>query len=471
MTQTPEPRPLPLAGLLAFAATSIPTAALELALAVHLPRYFASHMGLGLALVGTAFALVRLIDIPLDPLIGLAMDRSRTRFGRYRLWTLGGAPVLMAALYALMHPPAASGEAYLVGALLAMFLGYSALLLSQLAWAAALAPAYEQRSRIFAAITGLGVTGAVGVLVAPVIMGKLGYSDAQGVQAMVWFVIAATPAAALVMTARTPERIAPDHARGFRLGDYRTLLTRPNILRLMASDLCIRLGPGWMAGLYLFYFTAKLGFDASQANLLLLIYIASGFVGAPLVAWLARAASKHRALQASTALYSLCLIALPFAPKGNFAAVLPQMVVAGAAFTAFLVMLRALTADIADEMRLASGREWTGLVFSLTNATTKLATAAAIFLTFRILAGVGFDPREGAVNTPAALRGLEVAFLAGPIVFVTVGGLCFLGYRLDSARHAEIRLELDRRDALHAADAAAASAPDQASLRAISRKT
>jgi len=100
--------------LLAFAAPQLAIYALQIALSVHLPRYFATHMGLSLAAVGTAFALVRAIDIPLDPLLGLAMDRTRTRLGRYRVWTLAGAPVLMAALYLLIRPPAPLGQAGLV---------------------------------------------------------------------------------------------------------------------------------------------------------------------------------------------------------------------------------------------------------------------------------------------------------------------------------------------------------------------
>jgi Na+/melibiose symporter-like transporter len=86
------------------------------------------------------------------------------------------------------------------------------------------------------------------------------------------------------------------------------------------------------------------------------------------------------------------------------------------------------------------------LIYALTNATTKLATAGAIFLTFRALAHVGFDPHEGALNTPQALAGLQLVFLAGPVVFVLLGGLCFAGFRLDGERHAAIRSQLDARD-------------------------
>jgi Na+/melibiose symporter-like transporter len=453
-------RPLSLPAALAFAAPSIPIAALQLALTVHLPRYFASHMGLSLAAVGAAFALVRAIDIPLDPLIGLAIDRTRTRFGRYRPWALAAPPVLMIALYALMHPPAAAvSQAYLVAALLVMYLGYSTMFLTQLAWAGGLAPTYSERSRLFALIIGLGVVGGVAVLLAPLLMQKLGYSDPLCVRAMTWFVIVTAPVAALLMVVSAPERIAPEPARGFRLADYAGLLKRPNVARLLASDLLIQLGPGWMAALYLFYFTTRRGFSGGQANLLLLIYLAAGFIGAPLASWLAARLNKHRALMACTSAYALCLLALPALPVGEVAPAVVFMTIAGAMFTGFVVLLRALAADIADEARLDIGREVMGLVFALVNATTKLATAFAIFLTFQTLARVGFDPREGADNTEAALRGLEIAFLAGPTVFVMLGGLCFAGYRLDGARHAEIRRQLDARDGQATIELATLSPP------------
>jgi Na+/melibiose symporter-like transporter len=444
-----QAQPLSTATVLALAAASIPLGAMQVALTVHLPRYFTSHMGLSLTTVGAAFALVRAIDIPLDPLLGLAMDRTRTRFGRYRVWAVAGVPVMMLALYFLLHPPVTVGTAFLVVALLVMFLGNSALFLSQLAWASSLAPNYQQRSRVFAAIIWLGVLGSLSVLVVPVAMQQLGYSDAAGVEAMVWFVIVAAPLSVLLMVTRTPERIAPDHVATFTLTDYGRTLLRPNVLRLMASDFCIQLGPGWMAALYLFYFTSLRGFDHGQANLLLLIYIAAGVVGAPATAWLAQRLNKHRALMVCTTTFSVFLLFLPFLPKGSFLVVVPMMLIAGAAFSGFLVSLRALTADVADEIRLETGRDWTSLLFAMANATTKLATAGAIFLTFRVLSEVGFDPRPGAANTAAALRGLEYAFLGGPIIFVMLGGLCFVGYKLDHARHAEIRRQLEERDLQH----------------------
>ncbi|WP_293676164.1 MFS transporter [uncultured Phenylobacterium sp.] len=442
---------LSLPAVLAFASVSIPIAALQLAISVHLPRYFASSIGIELAVVGAAFGLVRLIDIPIDAGIGVAMDRTRTAFGRYRVWMLGGAPILMIGLYMLLAAPDGVGLGYLVVWLLVMYLGYSGVYLAHLAWAGRLAPTYDQRSRVFGGVTGLGVVGAMAVLLIPIVMGEAGYSEAEGVRAMIWFIIAAVPVTAFVVLASTRETIAKDHSASFKARDYISLLTRGNVLRILAADFFVTLGPGWMAALYLFYFRDSRGFSIAEANILLMVYVAAGFAGAPFTAWMANRISKHRALILNTTVYSIGLSALPFLPPGSFAVFVPFMFALGAMQSGFTVMIRALAGDIADELRLESGREWMGLVYAVINATTKLAQAGAVLFTFNFaLTAVGYQAKAGAVNTPEAIRGLELAYVVGPVVFVMIAGSCFLGYRLSPSRHEDIRRQLAERDAIAA---------------------
>ena len=127
MSSTPSKPSLSMLRALTFSATSLPISALTIAMAVYLPRHFASHLGISLALVGTAFFIVRTIDIPVDGIFGWAMDKTRTRLGRYRLWTILGAPVLMAGTYALFFAPDGVGLVYLVAWLLVLYCGNSML--------------------------------------------------------------------------------------------------------------------------------------------------------------------------------------------------------------------------------------------------------------------------------------------------------------------------------------------------------
>lgn len=442
---------LPRSTLFAFSSLSLPLGALAVAIAVYLPPYFASHLGVSLSVIGGAWALVRLLDIGVDPALGLVMDRTRTRFGRYRVWTLIGAPILMISLYALFLAPPGVGGAYLVVWLLVMYLGQSILALGQSAWGATLSPAYHERSRLFGVLAAVGVTGAAVVLLFPIAGEHVGRSEAQSIQAMGWFMIWLIPIATALVLWRTPERVAPSTgAPHFRLRDYRTLLVKPDLLRLYLAQMALTLGPGWMSALYVFFFTDARGYSAEAGAILLLVYVVAGIVGAPATATLARRLGKHRALMVTTTAYSLGLCMVMVVPKGDVGLALPVMFWCGAMAAGFDLMIRAMLADVADEVRLEQGQERMSLIYALNTLAAKIAGAFAIGVTFPLIARLGYDATAGAANTPAAIRALEWAFIAGPIVFVMLGGACVVGWRLDAVRHAEVRRRLEARDAQYA---------------------
>ena len=112
-----------------------------MAVSVYLPHYYAAHFGLGLAAVGGAFGLVRLFDGGLDPFLGVTMDQSRTRFGRYRPWLIASAPVLMLGVYMLFEPPPTASMGYLFVALAIYYVGISLMTLSHASWASVIAGA------------------------------------------------------------------------------------------------------------------------------------------------------------------------------------------------------------------------------------------------------------------------------------------------------------------------------------------
>jgi Na+/melibiose symporter-like transporter len=450
MTATPS-RPherLSLGLALAFAATSLPLSALGLAAAVHLPSYFAANIGVPLTVVGAAFALVRFIDVPIEPALGIAMDRTRTRFGRYRLWTVLGAPLMMLGLYMLLIADQGVGQGYLIGWLLVMYLGVSVLTLSHAAWASTLAKTYDDRARIFGVMTAVGVLGAVSVLLIPIVMEQMGYPEAQGVRAMIWYLIFLAPIAVAIVVFRTPETIwAEAPGQRFQFREYLDLIIDPSMRRILLADFALSLGPGWMAALYLFFSRDAMGFTSAQANILLAIYILAGVVGAPSLAWLATKISKHRAVMVACVVYTSVLVSLAFLPRGNVLAAIPTMFLTGFMAAGFGVLTRAMTADVADEVRLKQGKERGGLLYALTVLTSKIAAGGSIFLTFTVLDQVGYDPKIGDANSPEAIQALMYCFLAGPILFVGFGAICLIGYKLSAERAAEVRRLLDERDA------------------------
>ena len=448
MTKPAANAPLSLGRTLTFSATSLPVAALVLALTVHLPPYFAASIGVPLAAVGAVFGLCRAIDIPIEPMLGLAMDRTRTRWGRFRFWTLIGAPLMLLGLYMLTSARQGVGEAYLVAWLLVMYLGLSILLLSHTAWAATLATTYNSRARIFGIMGGVGVIGALGVLAIPIVMEANGYSDAEGVRGMIWYVMLLIPAAVGLVVWRTPETIAPEApGQRFRLRDYLDLVTHGSMARILVADLCLALGPGWMAALFLFFSRDRMGFTTGQANLLLAIYILAGLFGAPATGWVATRIGKHRAAMVSSAIYCVSLVSLLWLPKASLGPSALAYFASGFVAAGFGALIRAMVADVADDIRLTQGKERGGLLYSLIASTNKVAVAASVIITYPLLARIGYDPKLGHANAPDAIQGLTAAYLSGPIGFLALGAFCMVGYKLTAEKAAETRRLLDARDA------------------------
>jgi Na+/melibiose symporter-like transporter len=122
------------------------------------------------------------------------------------------------------------------------------------------------------------------------------------------------------------------------------------------------------------------------------------------------------------------------------------MFAVGFCASAFLLLVRAMVADVSDEVRLDQRQDLTSLLFSMVTTTTKIGQSITVLIVFPVLAFVHYNGAEGAVNAPSAIFGLEMCYLFAPIILVFGGGLALFGYKLDSRRHAEIRNSLAQLD-------------------------
>ncbi len=228
------------------------------------------------------------------------------------------------------------------------------------------------------------------------------------------------------------------------------------MLRLVLADLALTLGPGTTGPLYVYYFHDAKGFTIPDVGFLLISYIGAGILGAPFWGRVSARFGKHRTVQIACVAYSIMqsiLMAMPRVwPHYTFLQALPTVVgmfSVGFCASAFLLLVRSMIADVADEVKLEVKQDLTSLLFSMVTTTTKVGASITVLIVFPILALVGYNGAEGAVNTPHAIFGLEMCYLFAPIILVWFGGAMFFGYKLDAKRHGEIRdalLQLEASD-------------------------
>jgi GPH family glycoside/pentoside/hexuronide:cation symporter len=440
---------LSLPTVFAFVSATIPGAILLGMLGVYLPRYFAV-LGLPLFTVGATFSLVRVVDtLTVDLPLGWGMDHTRSPLGRYKPWFLLGAPILMVGVYMLFNPPHPIHREYLFVWYLILWVGLSTMTISHSAWAANLATNYNERSRLFGWMIPVGVIGGIGLNLLPLFThGRIGPGIPSSVPLIGWAVIVIGTITTAIAVLGVREPVAPSAHRGKVVWrDYWTIVSRPTSLRLVSGDLLFTLGPGLTGPIYIFFFNQVKGFPVNATSVLLTFYTAAGLVFAPIWAAVARRVGKHQTLQIACVCYAIFQTSLMAIPRTLFFPTAALMFLVGGSASAFLFLVRAMLADFSDELRLEQGVARVSLLYSFVGMTQKLGTSLNAFITFSILAWVGFNPGEHAHNTPRAIFGLEMTYLFAPIIFVALGGVMFVGYRLDAKRHAQIREALEARDA------------------------
>lgn len=443
MSTPPPVQRLPARLLAPFSSAAVSYTALGIPLAVYLPHHYVSHVGLSFVAVSAAFGITRLIDIGFDPAIGIAVNATNTAIGRFRPWLIGAAPLLMLAVYMIFLAEPGVTETYLVGWLLVMYAGFSMLTLGHAAWAAALVPEYHQRSRIYSWMQATGVVGTVVVLALPVILrSSWHFTAAQGVHAMGWFLIVATPITVLLCNAATPEPKQFERAQKITLQDYWTMLARPSLLRVLIADLFLASGPAITGVLYLFFFEQALGFTPIETGILLIIYLAAGLLGAPFWSQVSQRIGKHQTVILGCVIYAFAQVLVFVLPPGNMWLMVPGMAFAGFVVSCFTFHIRAMIADVGDEVRLEIGKDRSPLLYGLVVATSKIGSALAVIVTFPILGAFGFDPKEGVVNAGVPLEALETCYVVVPVLTMFVGAAALWGYKLDKTKHDAIRADL-----------------------------
>ncbi len=442
---------LPLPRLLAFSAGSIPGYLLLGIMGVYLPRFYVGHLGMSLLQVGGAIAIIRLADLGIDLVLGILMDKTKTPIGRYKPWYLLGLPVLILAVFKAFNPPVDAGVSYMMVWYSLLYVAYSLVVLGHSAWAGTISGEYNERSRIFGWMMGLALAGSVSVNLLPLLTsGAINPAKSASIPTIGWIIIGASLITIPLALLFAPEgKIPVAKKETTSIKDYLAVVANPSMLRLILADLFLTLGPGTTAPIYIFFFHEAKKFSLVEVPILLIPYVAAGVFGAPFWGRMAQLLGKHRTLQVACVAYAVTQTILMVLPAGQFLITAIGMASVGFCASAFVLLVRSMVADVADQLRLETGQERSGVLFALVTMTQKFGTSITISIVYPILAMVGFNAKDGAVNTPYAIWGLEMCYLFAPILLVLVGGAMFFGYSLTAERQDEIRTQLD---ALRAAE-------------------
>ncbi|MCY3795691.1 MAG: MFS transporter [Gammaproteobacteria bacterium] len=438
--------------LAAYSAPALPIAAFATPLAIYAPPFFATDMGLGLAATGTVFMAARFWDLGTDPLMGVISDKFPSRWGRRRHWMVLSVPVLLIATALVMFPDRFTGgavsTAYLLGALFLLYLGYTMLTISHMAWGAELSADYHERSRIQGWREFAQLTSMAAVLLIPAVLEQTGYalSSELKMNSMGLYVMILLPVAVLIAVTQVGEpavKPVSAPALGFVRG-VKILAGNRYILRILVADLFIHVPSAIRASLYLFYVSAVIGMPEWSA-IIMLSYFAAGPIAVPLWVRLARRMSKHSAVALGVFLHVAVTAAYMIPGEGDALLFAGLFFASGIVYAGVPFLIRSMVADIVDYDRLRTGQDRTALYYSTVTTTMKVGGALGIGLAYPLLALVGFNP-DGP-NDPAQLDALRYIFAFIPAVSELLVVYLLYTFPLNEEKLREVQAQLAKRQA------------------------
>ncbi|MBX3507534.1 MFS transporter [Parvibaculum sp.] len=430
--------------LSAFSGPAIPIAALGLPIGVYLPQFYAGPMGLGLAAVGTIFMLARLWDVVTDPMMGVLSDKYPSRWGRRRHWLVLSVPLLMGCAYMVFVPTAPVSSLYLIGWMFFLYIGWTMLTISHMAWAAELSENYNERSRIQGYREAFQLLGVPLVLLIPAIIEQIGADNMESarVAAIGWFIVITLPIAVGINILFVPERKAKPQPPVQLGAAVKAILRNVPLRRLLAADFLSGFAGAALASMYIYEATYVWGIG-SVASFLLLLYFFGGIIFIPVVLKLSYRFGKHMTV-VMAGLFNVVFPPVIFLiPEGNYYIAALVLLFLGVNVGTTTTLYRSIMADVADIDELETGQRRTGLFYALLTLTQKLGGAFAVGVVFWTLALIGFDPQGE--NSPATLTGLSIVFVATPMICNGIVALIMWKFPIGLREQEELRRKLDER--------------------------
>ncbi len=421
-------------------------------ISLYLLFYYTDAVGLSAATAGLIYMVASIWDGLIDPLVGAAADRTRTRWGGYRPYILFGAVPLALAFGLLYYRPPFEGAA-LVGFVLVAHLLFRTLYATVNVPYAALTARMTRDARERATLSGARMLFStvaamvVALTTQPIAQAVTGRPDgARGffVAACLFAGVATLVLPVVFLTTREQVTAAVPGRDGASGAYWRAVLQNRAFWSLI-------IGGGFMITCMtalgksvLYYFKYYLG-DPAGARTALALASASGLAFVPLWMAVARRVSKRTIWLASCAIYAgglvvFALVDLRAAWQMDVFLVYMQLATVGLSFAYWAIL-----PDTIEYGEWKTGVRAEAFVFGLALLFQKIALGLGAGLFGLALAGVGYHPNQ--VQTAETLHGLKSIMVILPLLGVAICAVAMWFNPLKRGVHERIVAELSPAEA------------------------
>jgi glucuronide carrier protein len=413
--------------------------------------------------------VVRLWDAFADLLAGRLVDRTMTRWGKFRPFIMFGAVPLLFMSYLVFHVPTSFSDGtkliYAYGTYAVLGLLYSLVNIPYGSLASAVTQSVHERAKLVAArsfgsaVASVLLTFVIGAQISALRGQKAdittpedltAYQDAvQGAFTTITLAFVAIGTAAFLFTAwacrekviRTQPRISVKETFG-------TIRSNKPLAYLCASSFFYLIGVYAVGGTTAFYAQYVLG-NIGLVGLITLVNVGISMVITPFIPAIIDRFGKKNIFQYCGLFTIIGGVGLFFAPANMFWLVLVTLAIKGIGASLINTLMFGLEADTVEYGEWQTGRRSEGATYALFSFTRKVTQSIGGALGAWALAAGGYIAANAANPNPVqpdtAIFAIKATIGLLPAVAALVAMIIFAKYPLNDRRFQQIRDETEAR--------------------------
>ena len=415
-----------------------------------------------IGLVTTVILVIRVAELFIDPFIGNTIDKTKTRWGKFKPWVLSGAVIAAVTLAILFTDIGGLAETSPIMYLIVFAILYIIMDIFYSAkdvaiWSMIPALSFDSREReITATYARIGsVFGGqlVTIIVIPIVLAFSENSNGGAGDATGWFAFAAiggliATVGAIILGIGTKEHDSAlrENKTDISFGQvFSVLMKNDQLLWIAFAYLIFGLGQNLINNFNLYYFIYVLG-DSSQFSFLGVINVIIGLMAVALFPSLTKKFSRRNLFFYSIAIMLIAVVIYYFAGQNVYLTLLGAGLFALPQPLIFLVVLMTIT-DTVEYGQLKLGHRDEALVLCVRPLIDKLggAITSAIVGFTAVWVGMSGNKVTAESITPDNLLNFQIIMFAIPFILLIIATFIYKAkVKLTEEKHAEIVRELER---------------------------
>ena len=411
----------------------------------YLSIYLTNALGISPAFLLIITPLARIWDGINDPMMGMLVDKTKTKMGKYRPWIIMGALLNAVVLCLLFNNPgfaAGSTGLYIYAAVLYVFWGMTNTLADIPFWSMVPSFASEEKDRnlvstIARAFSGLG-QGIISIFT-PIAVAALGgvagskldamSSDTLGKGFGKWSIIMAVGLiffASVSVLSTKERRIVVNNEKFSFKAAINVIKNNDQLLVFMLFAMISNAGFYMTSGISSYYFTSVLGDLTLQSKFNLMGTVGSvlSILVVPVCSKFMNNRSIYRLSLGMAAAGYIGMAVMGYCFSGNVVALGVFYILTSLGTGSMFVNQTVMLADCVDYGEYKSGKRNQSLTFSMKGFLQKMAYTMQAIIMYATFTFTGYDG-EAAVQTAQAKSAISFLMFIVPPIMIIVSYIIF----------------------------------------------